>query len=66
MKINKSARFVIDVFIFVIIIITFILELTRNILTGPLTVERIFSKDNIKETIIILVVASAIVVPIRM
>jgi hypothetical protein len=67
MKTGKSARLAIDVLIVVIVVvIVFIGTLAQNIVPEPWTVERIFSKENVIETIIILVVASVIIIPVRM
>ena len=43
----------------------FIIQLFKNMETGPWTFERAFSKNNIKETIILLIIAAAVVIPLR-
>ncbi len=66
MRINKSVRLIVDVFIVVTVMaLAFVVALSMNVLPGSQTGDRIFSKENIKETIITLAIISAIVIPIR-
>lgn len=63
---KKTIQIIIEIaFISGIIVAVFVAKLYQNIAGGPTSAERVFSKENVLETLLIVVVVSAVVVPVH-